>query len=278
MDYDGGERVARDLEQLDQSVAGVEPGHPLAGVHLVHAGLPVPLPGVPLREPPGADAGRLPGINTSPAFSPDGEVGGFDPLASDGNPEVYVLNLATGACRGSPPTAGIDTEPTWSPTGREIAFVSERAGGAHVFVMDAEGANVRRLTQAGFNTQPRWSPQGGHHRLHVAPGHSRHLGRGPRRVEPAPPDQRAAATTRAPRGPRTAATSSSSPTGWRAAGRSSPCSPTAAPSSPSRKTPGNPQVLLGRRDFRDTILRCRALTRFEPSQGGDSCASTGKRR
>ena len=26
--------------------------------------------------------------------------------------------------------------------------------------MDAEGANVRRLTQAGFNTQPRWSPKG----------------------------------------------------------------------------------------------------------------------
>ena len=26
--------------------------------------------------------------------------------------------------------------------------------------MDAEGANVRRLTQSGFNTQPRWSPKG----------------------------------------------------------------------------------------------------------------------
>ena len=26
--------------------------------------------------------------------------------------------------------------------------------------MDAEGTNVRRLTQGGFNTQPRWSPKG----------------------------------------------------------------------------------------------------------------------
>ena len=71
-----------------------------------------------------------------------------------------MLNLATGAFRRLTTYSGIDTEPTWSPTGREIAFVSDRAGGAHVFVMDAEGANVRRLTQAGFNTQPRWSPKG----------------------------------------------------------------------------------------------------------------------
>jgi len=27
-------------------------------------------------------------------------------------------------------------------------------------VMDAEGANVRRLSQDGMNTQPRWSPKG----------------------------------------------------------------------------------------------------------------------
>ena len=38
--------------------------------------------------------------------------------------------------------------------------------------MDAEGANVRRLTQAGFNTQPRWSPQGRHDRVHLATGNS----------------------------------------------------------------------------------------------------------
>jgi len=99
------------------------------------------------------------GINTSPAFSPDGQSLALT-LSRDGNPEVYVLNLTTGAFRRLTTYSGIDTEPTWSPTGREIAFVSERAGGAQIFVMDAEGANVRRLTQSGFNTQPRWSPKG----------------------------------------------------------------------------------------------------------------------
>jgi TolB protein len=99
------------------------------------------------------------GINSSPAFSPDGRSLALT-LSRDGNPELYVLNLSTGAFRRLTTYSGIDTEPTWSPTGREIAFVSERAGAAQIFVMDAEGANVRRITQAGFNTQPRWSPKG----------------------------------------------------------------------------------------------------------------------
>src|SRR5207245_823724 len=54
----------------------------------------------------------------------------------------------------------IDTEPTWSPTGREIAFVSDRSGAAQIYVMDDQGTNVRRITSSGFNTQPRWSPKG----------------------------------------------------------------------------------------------------------------------
>jgi TolB protein len=38
--------------------------------------------------------------------------------------------------------------------------VSDRSGPAQIYVMDAEGANVRRVTSSGFNTQPRWSPKG----------------------------------------------------------------------------------------------------------------------
>ncbi|HET7874081.1 MAG TPA: Tol-Pal system beta propeller repeat protein TolB [Methylomirabilota bacterium] len=99
------------------------------------------------------------GLNSSPAWSPDGQSLALT-LTKDGNPEIYVLTVATGALRRLTNHPGIDTEPTWSPTGREIAFVSERAGGAQIFVMDEFGANLRRLTNGGFNTQPRWSPKG----------------------------------------------------------------------------------------------------------------------
>ncbi|MBI4607561.1 MAG: Tol-Pal system beta propeller repeat protein TolB [Candidatus Rokubacteria bacterium] len=99
------------------------------------------------------------GINSSPAWSPDGKSVALT-LTKDGNPEIYVLNVATGTLRRLTNHWGIDTEPTWAPTGREIAFVSDRAGTPRIFLMDAEGANVRRLTPSGFNTQPRWSPKG----------------------------------------------------------------------------------------------------------------------
>jgi TolB protein len=110
------------------------------------------------RRPAQLLAGYL-GINTSPAWSPDGRQVALT-LSKDGNPEVYLLTLATGTLRRLTTWSGIDTEPTWSPTGREIAFVSDRTGTAQIYVMDANGTNVRRLTQDGFNTQPRWSPKG----------------------------------------------------------------------------------------------------------------------
>ena len=45
----------------------------------------------------------------------------------------------------------------FSPDGSRIAFRSERDGGG-VFLMDADGGNLRRLTNEGFN--PAWSPDG----------------------------------------------------------------------------------------------------------------------
>ena len=55
----------------------------------------------------------------------------------------------------------IDTSPTWSPTGQEIAFTSDRSGTPEVYVMDAEGGNLRRLTYGvSYTDSPAWSPKG----------------------------------------------------------------------------------------------------------------------
>src|SRR5207245_11569739 len=59
-----------------------------------------------------------------------------------------------------PRHAGIGAEAVWSPTGQQIAFVSDRNGQPHLFVMDPDGSNVRQITSTGFHTQPRWSPKG----------------------------------------------------------------------------------------------------------------------
>ncbi|MBL8145557.1 MAG: PD40 domain-containing protein [Anaerolineae bacterium] len=54
-----------------------------------------------------------------------------------------------------------ELSPVWSPDGSQIAFVSDRAAGLHIYVMDAGGRNIRRLTPPGRAFEaPRWSADG----------------------------------------------------------------------------------------------------------------------
>ena len=52
-------------------------------------------------------------------------------------------------------------DPAWSPDGRKIAFASAREGTFDIFVMDAFGTGVRRLTKTpDDDSNPTWSPDG----------------------------------------------------------------------------------------------------------------------
>ncbi|HJZ68875.1 MAG TPA: hypothetical protein VKF81_12180, partial [Blastocatellia bacterium] len=53
---------------------------------------------------------------------------------------------------------GNDTSPKWSPDAR-ILFASNRDGKYEIYVMDADGSNVTRLTRTGAG-QGAWSPDG----------------------------------------------------------------------------------------------------------------------
>ncbi|MBI4563972.1 MAG: PD40 domain-containing protein [Planctomycetes bacterium] len=48
------------------------------------------------------------------------------------------------------------TQPCWSPDGRRIAFASAKDGSTNIYVMDADGTNVTRLTEEG-GWSPSWS-------------------------------------------------------------------------------------------------------------------------
>lgn len=51
---------------------------------------------------------------------------------------------------------GVHTDPAWSPDGTRLAFTNATTGG--LYVMNADGSGVKRLTSVGEN--PAWSPDG----------------------------------------------------------------------------------------------------------------------
>lgn len=57
--------------------------------------------------------------------------------------------------------AGYDAECSFSPDGRQILFVSDRDGDPDIYVMNADGEQVRQLTNApGYDGGPFFSPDG----------------------------------------------------------------------------------------------------------------------
>ena len=50
--------------------------------------------------------------------------------------------------------------PTWSPDGNIIAFASDRDGDLEIFVMNADGTEIRQLTDNVVDSAPEGSPDG----------------------------------------------------------------------------------------------------------------------
>jgi len=76
--------------------------------------------------------------------------------------------LASGILSGS--NGNAEWTPAWSPDGHQIAFASDRDGNVDVFVMQADGTQVKQLThdpfaelyylRSSYDGQPAWSPAG----------------------------------------------------------------------------------------------------------------------
>jgi TolB protein len=102
------------------------------------------------------------GVNGSPAFSPDGRLLSLTLSRDQGNLDIFTLDLGTQVLRQLTTDNAIDTEATWTPDGRQIYFMSDRAGGPQIYRVGAEpGARAERVTFEGvYNARPRISPDG----------------------------------------------------------------------------------------------------------------------
>ncbi len=107
------------------------------------------------------------------AWSPDGRTIAFvrdstepDPLREDARPDLWTVDVASGRLTRLTAQRGYETNPSFAPDGRSIAFNCARGRGEpdDVCVMPAAGGEPRTLT-GGWDYDPgppRWSPDGRH--------------------------------------------------------------------------------------------------------------------
>jgi TolB protein len=102
------------------------------------------------------------GINGAPAWSPDGRKLALTLGGTNGNPDVYVLDLGTQNLTRLTDDPAIDTEPTWAPDGKSVYFTSDRAGSPQIYRVGVQaGEHPKRITFTGnYNARPRISPDG----------------------------------------------------------------------------------------------------------------------
>ena len=98
-----------------------------------------------------------PGQPADLTWSPDGRSFAYGSRQA-GSPDIHVMNIKTNTHRQLTFHGSRDIWPAWSPNGKWIAFVSDRTGWMSLYRMDANGENVKKLTNRGDCGRPAWSP------------------------------------------------------------------------------------------------------------------------
>ncbi|MGD0520692.1 MAG: Tol-Pal system beta propeller repeat protein TolB [Terracidiphilus sp.] len=104
---------------------------------------------------------HLGSISLSPRVSPDNSRLAFASLGNAGwSIRMYSLELNRPVGFSAGTAGGSNQSPAWSADGSRIAFSSSRTGDPEIWVADASGANLRRLTNfRGPDVSPTWNPR-----------------------------------------------------------------------------------------------------------------------
>ncbi len=123
-----------------------------------------------VMRPDGTDLQQVtsePGDQLEPALSPEGGRLAYVARASANSPfHLFIRNLTTGVVQ-SLTRERVDLpfsevrQPTWSPSGLEIAFAGKVGNVYHLFVMNVTTGDIRQITGGNANdVDPAWSPDG----------------------------------------------------------------------------------------------------------------------
>jgi len=97
----------------------------------------------------------------SPNLSPDGRALLYTSYYNTGFPDIYRIDLVSGQRKVFAGFKGTNTGANYSPDGRMVAMVLSGSGNSEVFISNAEGHQLRRLTRSNsLEADPSWSPDG----------------------------------------------------------------------------------------------------------------------
>ena len=107
-------------------------------------------------------------LNILPAWRPDGQALAYVSYRQERSPLIFLAEIFLGRSAGnitgertSGEKASQAFAPAWSPDGKRVAFATNRSGNMEIYVANADGSDVRRLTNSSAaDTAPCWSPTG----------------------------------------------------------------------------------------------------------------------
>jgi TolB protein len=77
-----------------------------------------------------------------------------------GNPDIFYHDLTTGQRRAIARYSGLNTAAAVSPDGTRVAMILSKGGSPNVYVCNADGTDLKRLTTTSEDSSPCWSPDG----------------------------------------------------------------------------------------------------------------------
>jgi len=176
-DGSGRHNVSRDPDAIDRSPAWSPDGRNIAYATGGEDGPDGYLDDIWLMSPEGADKRPLThrrGIDEYPVWSPDGMQIAFACTAGrilpsrNGDFEICLMRSDGSDLRRVTDARGVSLAYSWSPSGRTLAFASNRtdpaarlASGGDLFLLDVPSSRVTRLTRGTpEDVEPAFSPDG----------------------------------------------------------------------------------------------------------------------
>jgi len=98
-------------------------------------------------------------IVAKPAWVP-GKLALYYTSYARNNPDIFYHSLSSGQRRVVAGYSGLNTSATVSPDGAKIAMILSKAGSPNVWLCNADGSNLKRLTTGLEDSSPTWSPDG----------------------------------------------------------------------------------------------------------------------